>query len=281
MTTQTGKTRTTLTAAVVQLTSTEDVAGNLAAIERWTRAAAAAGAELVALPENAFWLRTREGTPAPMEPLDGPMIGVVRALAGELGINLLVGSYPEPSPNPQRYYNTSVLIDGTAPGAPITATYRKLHLFDIDVKGSESQRESDVISPGDALGLGVVCGIPVGLTICYDLRFPELYQRLVDRGALLLTVPAAFTEYTGKDHWEVLLRARAIETQTFVIAPNQFGAHGGKRRSFGKSLIVDPWGTVLCTAPDGPGFAIAHLDLTRQEAVRASLPCLSHRRRDF
>lgn len=266
-----------LTAAVVQLTSTEDIDQNLDAIARWTREAAQAGARFVALPENAAWLRTGPVTRSPAEPLDGRIISTLRTLAGELGVHLLVGSFPEESPDPARYYNTSVLIDGTRDGAPITATYRKLHLFDIDVAGSESQRESDTIMRGEDLVTAEIDGVRAGLTICYDLRFPRLFERLVDAGARLMTVPAAFTEFTGKDHWTVLLRARAIETQTFVIAPNQSGFHGGRRRSYGKSVIVDPWGIPLCTAPDGPGFAIARLDFARQDAVRASLPCLSHR----
>jgi predicted amidohydrolase len=266
-----------LTAAVVQLTSTEDIDQNLDAIAHWTREAAHAGARFVALPENAAWLRTGPVTRSPAEPLDGRIISTLRTLAGELGVHLLVGSFPEESPDPARYYNTSVLIDGTRDGAPITATYRKLHLFDIDVAGSESQRESDTIMRGEDLVTAEIDGVRAGLTICYDLRFPRLFERLVDAGARLMTVPAAFTEFTGKDHWTVLLRARAIETQTFVIAPNQSGFHGGLRRSYGKSVIVDPWGIPLCTAPDGPGFAMARLDFARQDAVRASLPCLSHR----
>jgi predicted amidohydrolase len=266
-----------LVAAVVQLTSTEDVAANLDAIARLVREAASAGAKFVALPENAAWLRTGPVERSPAESLSGPIISTMRELAESLQIHLLVGSFAEASENPARYYNTSVLVDGTTVGAPITATYRKLHLFDIDVAGGESQRESDTIAPGDSIVLADVGGVPTGLSICYDLRFARLYERLVDAGALMLTVPAAFTEFTGKDHWMVLLRARAIETQTFVIAPDQSGFHGGRRRSYGKSTIIDPWGIPLCTAGDGPGFALARLDFARQASIRASLPCLRHR----
>lgn len=266
-----------LTAAVVQLTSTEDIDANLDAIARWTCESAAAGARFVALPENAVWLRTGPVTRSPAEPLDGRIVSTMRTLAADLGIHLLLGSFPEESPDPARYYNTSVLIDGTRPDASISAVYRKLHLFDIDVVGSESQRESDTIMRGEDIVTADLDGVRAGLTICYDLRFPRLFERLVDAGARVMTVPAAFTEFTGKDHWMVLLRARAIETQTFVVAPNQSGFHGGRRRSYGKSVIVDPWGIPLCTAPDGPGFALARLDFARQDAVRASLPCLSHR----
>lgn len=271
-----------MTAAVVQLTSTEDVAQNLEAIRRYTRDAAKAGAEVVALPENAVWLRVGNEARAPMEaiaaggdsPGDGPNLAALRAIAREAGVWLVVGSFPETAGDARRYYNTTVVL---SPEGAVTATYRKLHLFDIDVKDGESQRESDNIAPGDAVVTTDVRGVKTGLSICYDLRFPLLYQRLVDEGARVLTVPAAFTEFTGKDHWLVLLRARAIETQTFVVAPGQSGFHGGKRRTFGKSTIVDPWGIPLCIAADGPGFAIARLDFAAQERVRASLPCLMHR----
>jgi predicted amidohydrolase len=266
-----------LPVAVIQLTSTADVAGNLAAISDLCADAARAGARFIALPENAAWLRTSPDDVAPVEPLEGPLIGRFRALAGDLGVTLLVGSYPETSPVPGKYYNTSVLIDGNQAGAPITASYRKLHLFDIDVTHGESQRESDTITRGEAVVTAEVEGVRLGLSICYDLRFPRLYQRLVDAGARLIAVPSAFTEFTGKDHWLVLLRARAIETQTFVIAPDQSGFHGGKRRSYGKSVIIDPWGLPLAMAGDGPGFALAWLDFRKQDAIRASLPCLSHR----
>lgn len=280
-----------LTAAVVQLTSTEDVAENLAAIELWVGEAARAGASFVALPENACWLRVSPDAVCPKEAIpnegeeaaSGPILTALRRVAAAHRVWLLIGSFPEVSPDPRRIYNTSVLIDGTMGTAEasglgrVVATYRKLHLFDIDVKGSESQRESDTIAPGDRAVVADVAGVPVGLSICYDLRFPELYRRLVDDGARVLTVPAAFTEFTGKDHWLVLLRARAIETQTFVIAPGQSGFHGGRRRTYGKSTIIDPWGIPLCIAGDGPGFAIARLDFASQDRIRASLPCLQHR----
>jgi predicted amidohydrolase len=266
-----------LPVAVIQLTSTSDVAQNLAAISDLCADAARAGARFLALPENATWLRTSPDDVAPVEPLDGPLVGRMRALAADLGVTLLLGSYPETAPVAGKYYNTSVLIDGNQATAPVTARYRKLHLFDIDVTHGESQRESDTITRGEEVVTGEVEGVRLGLSICYDLRFPRLYQRLVDAGARLLAVPSAFTEFTGKDHWLVLLRARAIETQTFVIAPDQSGFHGGKRRSYGKSVIIDPWGLPLAMAGDGPGFALAWLDFAKQDAIRASLPCLSHR----
>jgi predicted amidohydrolase len=275
----------TMTAAVVQLTSTDDVSANLEAIRAHVHAAARAGAELVALPENAAWMRIGADSACPMEliPGDGPILTGLRRIAAEARVWLLVGSFPEQGPDARRHYNTTIVIDGTGPLADatglgeVTATYRKLHLFDIDVKDGESQRESDTIARGEEIVATPVRGVQTGLSICYDLRFPELYRRLVDRGARILAVPAAFTEFTGKDHWLVLLRARAIETQTFVIAPGQSGFHGGKRRTFGKSTIIDPWGIPLCIAPDGPGFALARLDFAAQDRIRASLPCLQHR----
>ena len=267
-----------MTAAVVQLTSTEDVAANLEAIRHWVLSARMAGAELIALPENAVWLRLAPDSIAPMEVIDDaapqPNLAALKSIASEAGAWLLVGSFPEVSPLGGRYYNTSIMID---PAGLVKATYRKLHLFDIDVKNGESQRESDTIARGEEVVTTEVRGVTTGLSICYDLRFPRLYQRLVDGGARIVTVPAAFTEFTGKDHWLVLLRARAIETETFVIAPGQSGYHGGKRRTFGKSTIIDPWGIPLCIAADGPGFAVARLDFAAQDRIRASLPCLQHR----
>ena len=264
--------------AVVQLRSNQDVEANLGHVERFIREAADAGAELVATPENTPFLRTDPEALAPTEPLDGPIVGRLRAVAAEAGVWLLIGSFQERvEGETRRYHNTSVLVDGTSPGAPIAATYRKLHLFDIDIAGGESQRESDWIVAGDAPVVTPIAGVPTGLTICYDLRFPLLYQSLVDDGARMLTVPSAFTEYTGKDHWLTLLRARAIETQCYVIAPNQYGHHGGKRRSYGKSAIIDPWGTTLALAPDRPSWVMARLDFAYLDQIRASLPCLQHR----
>lgn len=267
-----------LTVAVVQLCSNQDVDANLDAACRFIREAAEAGARVVATPENTAFLRTDPSAPAPKQGLDGPIVSRLRAAARDAGVWLLIGSIQERVPGEtQRYANTSVVIDGTSPDAPITCTYRKLHLFDIDIKGGESQRESDWIVRGDEVVCTPVAGVQTGLTICYDLRFPALYQTLQDQGARILTVPAAFTEFTGKDHWLPLLRARAIETQCFVIAANQSGHHGGKRRSYGKSTIIDPWGITLAVAPDGPGWVMARLDFAQQDRIRAALPCHAHR----
>ncbi len=264
--------------AVVQLRSTQDVESNLAEAERFIREAADAGAQLVATPENTPFLRTDPEAPAPIEPVQGPIVSRLRRVAEDVGVWLLIGSFQEQAEGEVlRYHNTSVLVDGTRAGAPISATYRKLHLFDIDLAGGESQKESDWIVAGDGPVVTPIAGVPTGLSICYDLRFPGLYQSLVDAGARLLTVPSAFTEYTGKDHWLTLLRARAIETQCYVIAPNQYGHHGGKRRSYGKSAIIDPWGATLAVAPDRPCWIMARLDFDYLDHIRASLPCLQHR----
>ena len=264
--------------AVVQLCSNEDVENNLATAERLIREAAAAGAQVVATPENTAFLRTEPSAAAPVQTLDGPIVTRLRQVAKEVGVWLLVGSMQERVEGEQtRYANTSVVIDGTSEGAPITRAYRKLHLFDIDIKGGESQKESDWIVRGEEIVCTPLAGVQTGLTICYDLRFPSLYQLLRDAGARILTVPAAFTEFTGKDHWLPLLRARAIETQCFVVAPNQSGHHGGKRRSYGKSTIIDPWGIPLAIAPDGPGWVMARLDFGHQDRMRDALPCHNHR----
>ncbi len=267
-----------ITAAVVQLRSTEDVEANLDAATRFIAEAAAAGAELVATPENTAFLRIQPDTPAPSQALDGPIIARLREAARDSGVWLLVGSFQESVPGEQRRYaNTSVLIDGTKADAPIQGAYRKLHLFDIDIADGETQKESDWIVAGDRRLCVEAAGRRLGMSICYDLRFPQLYQSLVDDGAEMLSIPSAFTEFTGKEHWLPLLRARAIENQCYVLAPNQYGLHGGRRRSYGKSAIFDPWGTPLAVAPDRPGWVLARLDFDYLAQVRANMPCLRHR----
>jgi predicted amidohydrolase len=264
-------------AAAVQLRSTEDLHANLRRAEHWIRRAVDDGANFVALPENFAWLRIEPGAAAPAQDLDGEVVGTMAALAKELSIHLLLGSIPERSNVPGKTHNTSVWL---APTGQVLASYRKLHLFDIELVGQESHKESASIEAGsDAVVVktDLAC---FGLSICYDLRFPELYRRLVDAGAQCLTVPAAFTLSTGKDHWHVLLRARAIENQSWVIAPGQWGHHGGARRSYGHSVIIDPWGAVVADCSDGEGFALARIHLSKVEEVRAQLPALCHRRRD-
>jgi len=260
--------------AAVQLNSNGEKARNLAVAERLVRAAAADGAELVALPEKWNLLAAGEEMTAGAEPLDGPSLGAARAWARELGIHLLAGSIAERSDDGGRSFNTSVLIGPD--GADLT-TYRKIHMFDVEV-GGVVYRESEHEQAGEEIVSAAVDGVELGLTVCYDLRFPELYRILAVRGARLIGVPSAFTAATGRDHWQVLLRARAIENQAFILAPNQIGEAPPDFNSYGRSAIVDPWGVVLATAPDEECFAAAELDLAAQERVRERLPSLANRR---
>ena len=261
-------------AAAVQLNATDDKQRNLASAERLVRAAADDGAELVALPEKWNLLGSGEVLEAGAEPLDGPAITAARAWARALGINLLAGSITARLPGEDKPSNTSVLI---GPEGEIEATYRKIHMFDVDV-GGVAYRESEHEQPGEEIVVAQAGEVAVGMTVCYDLRFPELYRILAVRGARVLVVPSAFTLHTGKDHWEVLLRARAIENSAFVLAPDQVGEAPPPYHSYGRSMIVDPWGVPLATAPDGEGFVAAELDFALQDRVRESLPSLANRR---
>jgi deaminated glutathione amidase len=266
--------------AAGQLCSNENVADNLTRARTLVKGAAHAGAQLVGLPENFAYLGSdRDHKLAIAEEVDdaagGPILTAMRETAREAGVWLLLGGFPEKVPHPERIGNTSLLLD---PEGVIRARYRKMHLFDVDVPGGQRFRESDSIAAGEEV---VVASTPwggLGLTICYDLRFPELYRQLARDGARIIAVPAAFTRETGKDHWHVLLRARAIENQTFVFAPAQYGFHGGKRASYGHALVVDPWGVVLAECGDREGFALAELDFDQQDTIRRNLPCLTHRR---
>jgi deaminated glutathione amidase len=259
-------------AAAVQINSTNDRDRNLEAAERLVRAAATDGAELVALPEKWNLLAGGEELAAGAERLDGPSLSAARSWARELGIHLLAGSISERGE--EKAFNTSVLID---PEGEDLAVYRKIHMFDAEA-GGVSYRESDHEEPGAAIVTAPIGELLAGLSVCYDLRFPELYRILAVRGARLLTVPSAFTLATGRDHWEVLLRARAIENQAFVLAPDQVGEAPPHFSSYGHSAIVDPWGTVLALLPGGEGFAAADLDFAAQDRVRGSLPSLAGRR---
>jgi predicted amidohydrolase len=260
--------------AAVQLNSTAEKARNLASAEGLVRAAAADGAELVALPEKWNLLAPGEELVAGAEPLDGPSLAAARGWARALGIHLLAGSISERVGEGEKPFNTSVLI---GPDGEDLAVYRKIHMFDVDV-GGVSYRESAHEQPGEEIVTAPVGDVLAGLTVCYDLRFPELYRILAVRGARLITVPAAFTSATGRDHWEVLLRARAIENAVFVLAPGQIGKAPPHFDSHGRSMIVDPWGVVLATAPDEERFVAADLDLAAQERVREALPALANRR---
>jgi predicted amidohydrolase len=261
-------------AAVVQLNSTEDYHRNLAVAERLVRDAAADGVELVVLPEKWTALGTPDVLRARAEPLDGPALEAAAGWARELGIHLLAGSVPERTEGGEKLFNTSALIDRDG---RIAAVYRKIHMFDVDVD-DVAYRESEAEQPGSEIVVGDAAGVSVGLSVCYDLRFPELFRILAVRGARVVTVPSAFTERTGRDHWEVLLRARAIENQIFVLAAGQIGEAPPHYRSFGRSMIVDPWGVVLAQAPDRECFVAAELDFSVQDEIRGSLPSLRNRR---
>jgi deaminated glutathione amidase len=262
-----------LRAAAVQLNSNDRKSRNLEAAERLVRAAAADGAVLVALPEKWNLLAGGDALLAGAEALDGPSLTAARGWARELGVHLLAGSIAERAG--ERSFNTSVLI---GPDGADLAVYRKLHMFDVDV-GGVAYRESEHEQPGVEIVDADVDGLGrIGLSICYDLRFPELYRILAVRGARLLTVPSAFTRATGRDHWEPLLRARAIENQSFLLAPNQVGEAPPHFDSHGHSAIVDPWGRLLAIAPGQECFVAADLDLAQQDRIRAELPSLANRR---
>jgi predicted amidohydrolase len=239
------------------------------------REAAAGGATFIALPEMFAFLR-REGQRFPhAQGVDGEILGRVRGWARDLAVRILAGSIAESVAGSERVHNTSALIGAT--GA-IEAVYRKIHLFDVDLGPGGVFSESKSIAPGEEVVVADTEIGGVGLSVCYDLRFPELYRAQAARGARWLVVPSAFAPATGKDHWEVLLRARAIENQCFVLAPAQCGVHSAERASHGRSLIVDPWGIVLAQLGDRPGVAIADCSLAELERVRASVPALAHRR---
>jgi predicted amidohydrolase len=259
--------------AAVQLNSNGDKARNLDAAERLVRAAAADGAELVALPEKWNLLADGAELVAGAEPLDGPSLSGARGWARALGIHLLAGSISEEEDEGEKPSNTSVLI---GPDGEDIAVYRKIHMFDVEA-GGVSYRESAHEQAGNEVVAAPLGDLVAGMTVCYDLRFPELFRILALRGARLILVPSAFTLATGRDHWEVLLRARAIENQLFVLAPNQVGEAPPHYSSFGRSMIIDPWGVVLATAPDEECFVAAELDLAVLDRVRESLPSLANR----
>ena len=262
-------------AAAIQLTSTEDVERNLATADRLVREAAGRGAELVVLPEKWTSLGRPEVTAGQAEPLDGPSLGWAREVAGDLSIDLVAGSILERVEGSAKHFNTSVHV---GPDGEVRAVYRKLHMFDVEVGGTV-YRESEHEEPGEEIVVSELSnGAGLGMSICYDLRFPELFRILALRGARVIALPSAFTVPTTRDHWEPLVRARAIEDQAFVVAPNQVGEHAPGHRSGGRSLIVDPWGIVLAQAPDREAVVVADLDLERQERIRAELPSLANRR---
>lgn len=269
--------------AAVQMTSRDDVDANLATAEKLVRRAVARGATFVGLPENITFMGHEESKLASAERFSmGPVTdgaGKVSkwasSLARELRTWILLGGVPETTADASRVHNAALVVN---PSGEIVAHYRKVHLFDVSLADGSEYRESKAVEAGTDLAVIDTPAGRLGLSICYDVRFPELYRKLVDQGATLLAVPAAFTVPTGRDHWHVLLRARAIESQCYLMAPAQWGAHGHGRTTYGHALICDPWGTVIAECADGEGLAMAEIDPSRVATVRQQLPSLRHRR---
>jgi len=259
----------------VQMSSTADRARNLSTALRLVHEAADLGAKLVGLPENFAFMGRDEERIAGAETLEGPTLAALREVARARRVFIVAGSVAEQVPVPGKTANTSVLVgdDGA-----ILGTYRKIHLFDVNIPDGARYAESETVIPGDQAVLAPTPLGRIGLTICYDLRFPELYRQLAALGAEVMFIPAAFTLFTGKDHWEVLVRARAIENLAYVVAPAQVGRHSANRLTYGNSMVVDPWGTVLARCPDGEGVCVAPFSRARLEQVRTELPALKHRR---
>ena len=270
----------TMKISLVQLSSTRNLDDNLARCRTLAETAFEDGADWILFPENAPFLGKDAEKRQVAEPLDGAIVDHFRQIARDGECWVTVGSVPEVSSSPDHTYNTQILL---TPGGQTAAVYRKIHLFDVDVEGGRSFRESDSIYGGEEL---VTADIPapgagqrtMGLSICYDLRFPELYRGLVERGAQVLTAPSAFTLQTGRDHWHPLLQARAIENQAYVLAPNQWGHHFGKRSSYGHSAVYDPWGRMIACAPEEECVLTARLDFAYLDRVRQRMPSLTHRR---
>lgn len=264
--------------AALQLSSQDQVAANLATVDALVREARARGAEAVLLPENFAFMGGENGKRQIAERLgdpEAPIQSAVKALARREHVAVIAGGFPERSGDADRPFNTCAWFGADG---ELIASYRKIHLFDVDLRAHGSLCESATTTPGSEVVVAPFHGFNWGLSICYDLRFPELYRKLVDGGAEVLTVPAAFTLYTGKDHWHVLLRARAIEAQCYVVAAAQWGRHSENRATFGHALIVDPWGAVIAEASDRIGFAIADIEHSFLNEVRARVPSLEHRR---
>ena len=261
--------------AAAQMTSTADRRKNMDTALRLVGEAAELGARLVGLPENFSFMGREEERIAGAETLEGPTVSALREVARSRGLHVLAGSIAEKVDEPGKTANTSVLI---ADDGAIVASYRKIHLFDVAIPDGARYAESETVLPGDKVVIAPTALGRVGLTVCYDLRFPELYRALATLGAEVITIPSAFTLFTGKDHWEVLVRARAIENLTYVLAPAQVGRHSSTRVTFGNAMIVDPWGVVLARCPDGEGVCLAPFRRDRLEQVRRELPSLQHRK---
>ncbi len=264
------------TVACVQVSAGQDMDVNVKAASDLVRRARDAGAEFILLPENVALMEPRSevirrhAVPAG----EHPVLAALRDLAGEIGAWLLTGSLPMRSPD-GRVANCSTLLD---PSGAVVQSYDKIHMFDVDLPSGESYRESKTFQPGEEACLAETPWGVLGMTVCYDLRFPQLYRSLAQAGAHFLSIPAAFTKVTGEAHWHVLQRARAIESGCFVFAPTQCGRHYGTRRTFGHSLIVDPWGEVLADGGEEVGFITAEIDPARVDEVRAMIPSLTHDR---
>ena len=261
-------------AAAIQMSSTTNKDENVDTAERLIRSAVSSGADLVALPELWSCHGLEEAYKENAEPVPGPTTEFLGGLAQELGVYVLGGSILERAPSSTNTHNTSTFF---GPDGRILAVYRKIHLFDVKAPDRE-YLESRTIAAGTEIVTAKAGAATIGLSVCYDVRFPELYRLLALRGAEVLTVPAAFTLHTGKDHWEILLRARAVENQAYVIAPAQWGRKADGRWTYGRSIIVDPWGTVLAQCPDRDGFALATLDLDYLDRIREEFPALKNRR---
>lgn len=265
-----------LRTAAIQLNSRDDPAENLSVVEHLVERAAAMGAQFVGLPEFWTYLGPYSGFDTASQTIPGPAIERLQKLALKHQMIVHCGSIVERIPHtPGKFYNTSVLLNRDG---EIVAQYRKLHLFDVNLPNGEKHYESERILPGDKVVTAEIDGITFGLTICYDLRFPELYCSLALRGAQIIIVPAGFTLHTGRDHWEVLLRARAIENLCYIVAPAHVGSYPPNKQCFGRSMIVDPWGLVLAQAQDEPTVIMTDIDLEQIARVRAQIPCLEHRR---
>lgn len=265
-------------AAIIQLNAGPVIEDNLRAAEALIRAAAKDGATLIATPENTCRMRAKIEDKLATSHLekDHPAVPFFAKLANELKVTLIIGSISSIKAEEGRLANRSFLF---TKGGQMVATYDKIHMFDVDLPNGDRYRESDTNRPGDQAVLAEADGLKIGLTVCYDVRFPDLYRTLAKQGAQILSIPAAFTVPTGQAHWEVLLRARAIENGAFVLAPAQVGTHEGGRATYGHSMIIAPWGEILAEIEDdGPGFACADLDLDQVDKARTAIPALKHDR---
>jgi deaminated glutathione amidase len=268
-----------VTVSCIQLTTTNDMEANIAEVERLVRLAASQGAEFITTPENCFYMRASDADAVPLFPMhQHPGLLKMQDVARELGVWILIGSLFVPSTTEERWFNRAVLLNASG---HIVAHYNKIHLFDASFGENRFYRESARICPGDQVTVADMPWGKLGMTICYDVRFPHLYRDLAKAGVEMLAIPAAFARVTGEAHWHVLLRARAIENGAFVIAPAQCGEHPGNKRTFGHAMIIDPWGTIIAEAGEEPCVITATLDINRVREVRASLPTLQHDRHYF